>query len=343
VAEPVIETRGLRKEFRTRRGRRVVAVDDLDLTVPAGGVHGFLGPNGSGKTTTIRMLLGLAAPSAGEMRLFGVPVPRRLPSVIDRVGAVVEQPKFLPGFTGRRNLTLLGRSIGVPSVRVDAAIEQVGLAGRENDRYKTYSLGMKQRLAIAATLLKSPQLLILDEPTNGLDPAGIRDIRDTIRELAETGVTVLLSSHILAEVQQVCDSVSIIGQGRLLASGTVGELVGRARSGGVWVGVADPARAVSLLSEARLRVTRDRHHLYVEGVQDPAKITRLLAGQGIFVRELVPDRPDLEQIFLELTGGHGLGNRSDHGPGGRSGAGDDPGDDVLPLDLLFESRTPEAH
>ena len=337
MAEPVIETRGLRKEFRNRRGRHVVAVDDLDLEVPSGGVHGFLGPNGSGKTTTIRMLLGLASPSAGEMRLFGEPVPKRLPAVIDRVGAVVEQPKFLPGFSGRRNLVLLARSIGVPAKRVDAALEQVGLAGRGNDRYKSYSLGMKQRLAIAATLLKSPELLILDEPTNGLDPAGIRDIRDTIRELAETGVTVLLSSHILAEVQQVCDSLSIIGKGRLLASGTVSELVGRARSGGVWVGVQDPARATALLDSSPFRVTRDRHHLYVEGADDPADITRLLADEGVYVRELVPDRPDLEEIFLELTGDHGLGGSAGRR---RPGTGDGPpADDVLSLDLLFDSPT----
>ncbi len=177
----VIETEGLRKEFRGRRGTRV-AVRDLDLAVPAGGVHGFLGPNGSGKTTTIRMLLGLAHATQGRMRLFGEEVPQHLPAVIDRVGAVVESPKFSPHLSGRRNLLLLSRSIGAPAARVDAAVETVGLTGRDRDRYKSYSLGMKQRLAIAATLLKDPQLLILDEPTNGLDPAGIREIRDTIRD-----------------------------------------------------------------------------------------------------------------------------------------------------------------
>src|SRR5690242_8935751 len=163
----VVETTGLRKAFRTRRGRKVVAVDSLDLAVPSGGVHGFLGPNGSGKTTTIRMLLGLAHATAGRMRLFGEEVPRRLPAVVDRVGAVVESPKFSPNFTGRQNLTLLARSIGAPTTQVDAAVETVGLTGRDRDRYKSYSLGMKQRLAIAATLLKQPELLILDEPTNG--------------------------------------------------------------------------------------------------------------------------------------------------------------------------------
>jgi ABC-2 type transport system ATP-binding protein len=304
VPDLVIETRGLRKEFRTRRGKHVVAVEDLDLAVPRGGVHGFLGPNGSGKTTTIRMLLGLASASSGEMRLFDEPVPKRLPQVIDRIGAVVEQPKFLPGFTGRRNLTLLARSIGVPKTRVTSAIAQVGLAGREDDRYRTYSLGMKQRLAIAATLLKSPELLILDEPTNGLDPAGIRDIRDMIRDLGETGVTVLLSSHILAEVQQVCDSVSIIGAGRLLSSGRVEELVGREQSGGVRVGVTarDTDRAQALLAADGLRVTREGNHLYVHLVPDPTRITRLLAEDEIYVRELTPDRPDLESVFLRLTG-----------------------------------------
>src|SRR6476469_3736226 len=209
--ELVVETTGLHKEFRTRRGRRVVAVDHLDLAVPAGGVHGFLGPNGSGKTTTIRMLLGLAHPSAGTMLLFGKEVPKHLPSVIDKVGAVVEMPKFLPNFTGRQNLQVLAQTIGAPRSAIDAAVDRVSLTGRDKDRYKSYSLGMKQRLAIAATLLKDPELLILDEPTNGLDPAGIREIRDMIRELGASGVTVLISSHILAEIQQVCDAATIIG------------------------------------------------------------------------------------------------------------------------------------
>jgi ABC-2 type transport system ATP-binding protein len=300
VSETVIETRGLRKEFRTRRGRHVVAVADLDLRVPAGGVHGFLGPNGSGKTTTIRMLLGLARPSSGEMRLFGEPVPRRLPQVMDRVGAVVEQPKFVPTFSGRRNLSLLARSIGVPAARVDTALGQVGLTGRERERYRGYSLGMKQRLAIAATLLKSPDLLILDEPTNGLDPAGIRDIRDMIRGLGESGVTVLLSSHILAEVQQVCHSVSIIGNGRLLASGDVHDLIdGRAAT--TRVVVADPAAAARVLLEAGHRVSRDGSSLQVEGVSDPAALNRLLADQGIYLSELSRVRADLESVFLQLT------------------------------------------
>ena len=300
MSELVIETSGLRKEFRTRRGRHIVAVQDLDLAVPSSGVHGFLGPNGSGKTTTIRMLLGLARASKGEMRLFGERVPQRLPQVMDKVGAVVEQPKFVPTFTGRQNLTLLARSIGIPHKRVDAAIAQVGLADREQERFKGYSLGMKQRLAIAATLLKNPDLLILDEPTNGLDPAGIRDIRDMIRELGESGVTLLLSSHILAEVQQVCHSVSIIGNGRLLVSGDVDKLTG-ITSDTFRVGVHDTREAARTLEKSGYRITREGETLSVTGVARGEDITRLLAEKAMFVRELTPVRPDLESVFLQLT------------------------------------------
>ena len=318
--ELVIETSGLRKEFRTRRGRHVVAVDNLDLAVPTGGVHGFLGPNGSGKTTTIRMLLGLARPSNGEIHLFGEPVPGRLPQVMARIGAVVEQPKFVPTFSGRKNLTLLAHSVGVSTHAVDASLAQVGLSGREKERFKGYSLGMKQRLAIAATLLKSPDLLILDEPTNGLDPAGIRDIRTMIRELGESGVTVLLSSHILAEVQQVCHSVSIIGKGRLLASGAVEDLVGEGSVKQVRVGVVHPAAAHRVLVAARYRVTREGDRLVVEGADHAEDITRALAQHDIYVRELTPVRADLESVFLQLTKDAGLEPQPE--PVSRSAPGD---------------------
>ncbi len=306
----VIETTALRKEFRTRRGRRVVAVDALDLAVPAGGVHGFLGPNGSGKTTTIRMLLGLARPSRGQMHLLGQPVPQRLPQVMPHIGAVVEQPKFVPTFSGRKNLLLLARSAGVPRSAVDAALTQVGLEGRERERFKTYSLGMRQRLAIAATLLRSPRLLILDEPTNGLDPAGIRDIRTMVRSLGESGVTVLLSSHILAEVQQVCHSVSIIGNGRLLATGPVDNLVGASTVRSFTVGVADPGAATDVLKRAGYRVRRDGARLAVEGDTRPGNagedIAKVLAERGIYVRELTPVHENLESVFLRLTQGDSL-------------------------------------
>ena len=314
MTDLVIETTGLRKEFRDRRGRRRVAVAGLDLAVPAGGVHGFLGPNGSGKTTTIRMLLGLARATRGSMRLFGTDVPRRLPQVIDRIGAVVESPKFSPNFTGRQNLQLLARTLGTPTSRVDAAIETVSLTGRDGDRYKSYSLGMKQRLAIAATLLKEPSLLILDEPTNGLDPAGIREIRDTIRDLSQSGVTVLLSSHILAEVQQVCTSATIIGNGRMLASGTVEDLL-RSGTSSFRVGVSDPGAAVGVLGEAGFTVTRSADLLEVETERPGSDVARALAAHDLWVESLVPVRQDLESFFLELTADDTLG----HASGGATG------------------------
>ncbi|GEP34210.1 multidrug ABC transporter ATP-binding protein [Nocardioides szechwanensis] len=312
MSDLVIETTGLRKEFRSRRGGLRVAVNDLDLAVPRGGVHGFLGPNGSGKTTTIRMLLGLARASKGSMELFGHPVPSALPQVIDRIGAVVESPKFSPNFSGHQNLTLLARSIGVPKARVDAAVETVGLTGRDRDRFKSYSLGMKQRLAIAATLLKDPELLILDEPTNGLDPAGIREIRDTIRDLGERGVTVLLSSHILAEVQQVCTSATIIGNGRMLASGPVDELL-QGGPASMRVDVPDPTAAHRVLDGAGFVVTTpaDGASLLVES-DDPSRVTQVLGEAGIWLSALTPVRRDLESVFLELTEADTLGHTLGH-------------------------------
>ena len=323
-----IATRGLRKTFRSVRGRRV-AVHGLDLDVPAGGVHGFLGPNGSGKTTTIRMLLGLTRADAGTMHLFGTPVPQRLPQVISRVGAIVESPKFFPTFTAEKNLTLLADAIGTPRTRVGEVLEEVGLGGRGKDAFRGYSLGMKQRLAIAATLLKSPDLLIFDEPTNGLDPAGISEIRRTMRRLADEGRTVLVSSHILSEVEQIADTVSIIGRGRVLAQGSVAGLIGGG-GGSVEVGVAHPGAAVRILREAGFtaewleqRKGSDAAdalgHLEASAYEDdsasgrllvtgaePAEITRVLGQQGLWVDRLVPSRRGLEQIFLELTQGEGL-------------------------------------
>src|SRR5688500_10234001 len=182
-----IEIEGLRKEYRRWRGRRTMAVDGLDLSVPEGGVFGFLGPNGSGKTTTIRCLLGLVSASAGHCRVLGADVPRSLPTVIERVGSVVETPALFPSFSGRRNLVLLGRLHGISPRAVDAVLERVGLAERGRDLVKRYSLGMRQRLGIAAALLKDPSVLVLDEPANGLDPAGIREIRELLRSLGAEG------------------------------------------------------------------------------------------------------------------------------------------------------------
>jgi ABC-2 type transport system ATP-binding protein len=306
MGEAIVETRGLRKEFNGRRGRQV-AVADLDLTVRQGEVHGFLGPNGSGKTTTIRMLLGLASATEGTMALFGQPVPDHLPEVMGRIGAVVESPKFSPNFTGRQNLLLLARTVGVTDARVDQAVETVGLTGRDRQLYKTYSLGMKQRLAIAATLLKDPALLILDEPTNGLDPAGIREVREVIRDLGSAGVTVLLSSHILAEVEQVCSSATILGNGRTLASGSVSELIGTVTTQRVVAPDADRARTA--LETDGLRSTAAEDGTLLVETADAGRVTRVLGEAGVWLTEISPVRADLESVFLELTEGQSLGGR----------------------------------
>ena len=306
-----IETNGLRKTYRSRKGQQV-AVAELDLRVPRGGVHGFLGPNGSGKTTTIRMLLGLIHADAGEMRLFDQVVPAALPEVIGRIGAIVEQPRFFPAFSGRKNLALLAQGIGAPPTRVAEVLDEVGLGDRGRDRFRTYSLGMKQRLAIAGTLLKDPELLIFDEPTNGLDPAGIHEIRATMRGLAERGKTVLVSSHILSEVQQVADTVSIIGRGRLIATGHVDEILASADSQTVQVGVSEPDRARQLLEAAGFVVVQAGPVLTV-GIRDKrqrfdfSRVTRVLAQQDLYVHELIPVRADLESVFLELTAEEHLG------------------------------------
>jgi len=295
---PAVRIAGLRKSYRAG-----TAVADLKMTVPAGGVHGFLGPNGSGKTTTIRLLLGLLRAEAGSMELFGEPVPARLPQVIDRVGAIVEQPRFFENFSGRKNLALLAQGIGVPINRVGEVLEQVGLAARASSAFRTYSLGMKQRLAVAATLLKSPDLLIFDEPTNGLDPQGIHEFRTTMRALADSGRTVLVSSHILSEVQQIADTVTIIARGRALAEGPVATLLAGATDP-VRVSVADLVRATEVLTRAGLAVQPDAASLLVTrigGPVQPAEVARVLGEQGLWVSELSVQRRNLEELYLQLT------------------------------------------
>lgn len=313
-----VRTTNLRKTYLARGGRRV-AVQGLSMSVPLGGVHGFLGPNGSGKTTTIRMLLGLIRADSGTAEVFGEPVPSRLPSVIDRVGAIVEAPKFFPSFTGRQNLRLLADAIGSPLTRIDEVLAATHLGDRGRDKFGSYSLGMKQRLAIAATLLKDPDLLIFDEPTNGLDPAGIREVRDTMRSLGEQGKTVLVSSHILAEVEHVADTVSIIGHGVLLAEGRVSEIMGDSGAARVRVTVASPDRAIEVLEAEGLAVSRDGDRLVVTA-EDPAAVTRALAGHGLYLTELTPVRADLESVFLALTAEQGLGSEADRIAGGAGGA-----------------------
>jgi ABC-2 type transport system ATP-binding protein len=287
----------------TRRGRPPQrALDGLDLVVESGGVHGFLGPNGSGKTTSIRVLLGLVRADSGEVRLLDRPVPTGLPEVIGGVGALVETPLFFPGFSGRRNLRLLAEAAGLPHSRVEEVLEQVDLRDRAEDRFKGYSLGMKQRLGIAAALLKSPRLLILDEPSNGLDPAGIRDVRELIRRLGRDGsTTVLLSSHLLAEIEQVADSVSIMTHGRCIASGPVHEVLAGRSSGDVRLRVPDRAAAAAVLAGAGYTVTPTDDGLLVAAVPHPGEVTRVLAEHGHYLEELTPVAADLESAFLALT------------------------------------------
>jgi ABC-2 type transport system ATP-binding protein len=297
-----IEIEGLRKEYRSVRRGTTVAVDGLDLDVPEGGVFGFLGPNGAGKTTTIRCLLGLVAPGAGQLRMLGADVPRALPSVIRRVGAIVETPALFPRFSGRRNLTILGRIDGIGPSAVDAALARVGLAERADDLVRTYSLGMKQRLGIAAALLKDPSVLLLDEPANGLDPAGIVEVRGLLRSLGAEGRTVFVSSHILSEVQHTADRVAILARGRLVTSGPVDEVLATRQGAGVLVRLRDARAGLDVLLGAGFDATLADGMVRVSIAPDDGdRVSRVLAEAGLFPVELRPDEVDLETVFLELT------------------------------------------
>jgi ABC-2 type transport system ATP-binding protein len=299
----VIEINGLQKEYRRLRGGRVRAVDGLDLDISQGGVFGFLGPNGSGKTTTIRCLLGLIKPTSGVCRILGAdPADPGFEKVIRRIGSIVETPAMYPGFSGRRNLEILGRIDRIGRDRISEVLEGVGLSERGGDRVKTYSLGMKQRLGIAAALLKDPELLILDEPANGLDPAGIKEVRELVRRLGGEGRTVFVSSHILSEVRQMCDRVAILSRGRCVAEGPVGRVLDAGRATGMLVRVEDGVRAAAILNAAGFESAEIDGMLRVgTPASDGARITKILADAGIYLSELRPDEEDLEEIFLKLT------------------------------------------
>ena len=298
----VIEVEGLRKEYRRLRGRPRLALDGLDLSVPEGGVFGFLGPNGSGKTTTIRCLLGLVRPSGGRVAVLGASVPTGLPGVIGRIGSIVETPALFPTMSGRRNLSLLGRIDGHGPRTVDAVLDRVGLVERGDDLVKTYSLGMRQRLGLAAALLKDPALLILDEPANGLDPAGIREIRLLLRALAAEGRTILVSSHQLAEVQLTCDAVAILDRGRAVTAGRVADVLSGGASG-LLVRVADPVIGRAALVAAGFEVVDAAPLLRVVAPPGAAEdITRVLAASDQWVSELRVEEVSLEDLFLAMTG-----------------------------------------
>jgi ABC-2 type transport system ATP-binding protein len=301
----VIEVAGLRKQYRRLRGGSQVAVDGLDLAVPQGGVFGFLGPNGAGKTTTIRCLLGLVAPTAGTCRLLGADVGGELRRVAGRVGSMVETPALFPTMTGRRNLELLGRLHRIGPRRVAEVLERVGLAERADDLVKRYSLGMRQRLGLAAALLKDPEVLILDEPANGLDPAGIKEVRDLLRGLGGEGRTVFVSSHLLSEVRQTCDRVAILARGRCVAAGPVAEVLTNGHGAGLLVRLEDPQRGGAVLAAAGIPASLDGNRLRVAlAPEQAATITHALADQGLYLTELRPDEADLETVFLQLTAEH---------------------------------------
>jgi ABC-2 type transport system ATP-binding protein len=300
----VIETEGLGKVYRRIRGGSQVALSGLDLAVPEGGVFGFLGPNGSGKTTTIRCVMGLIRPSSGHARVLGVDAQRELHEVVRRIGSLVEAPTPFPTFSGRRNLMLLARIDGIGRARVDAVLDRVGLAPRADDLVRAYSLGMRQRLGIAAALLRDPELLILDEPANGLDPAGIKEIRDLLRALGTEGRTVFVSSHLLNEVQQICDQVAILSHGRCIASGPVADVLTRGRHESMLVRVEPLDRAAEVLRTAGITVTVDDGGVLKAAVpsSEAARVTRALANAGLYLSELRPEAVSLETVFLELTG-----------------------------------------
>jgi ABC-type multidrug transport system ATPase subunit len=303
VTDLAVSTRGLVKRF-----GEVAAVDRIDMAVPSGSVYGFLGPNGSGKTTTIRMLLGLAFASDGEIELLGERVPDRVATVLPRVGSLVEGPAFHPYLSGRANLARLDAADqladgGTSRERIDAALDRVGLLAAARKRYRAYSLGMRQRLAIAAALLQPRDLLVLDEPTNGLDPQGTREVRHLISSLAEDGTTVLVSSHLLSEVEQVCSHVGVMRQGRLVTQGTVAEVRSGARPTAI-VTTHEPDAAAAVLRDLGLAaiatsptgVTADPGHA------QPEAIVASLVAAGVGVRGFSVESPSLEDLFVSLTG-----------------------------------------
>jgi ABC-2 type transport system ATP-binding protein len=302
----VLEVRGFTKKFGD-----FVAVDSLSFEVRRGDVYGFLGPNGSGKSTTIRAIFGLVEPTEGEIRLLGHQAGG--PGGREGVAGFVDMPGFYDYLSARDNLKILAaadrRKGEPPMTRV---LETVGLLGRERDKVKTYSTGMKQRLAIASALLREPEVLILDEPTNGLDPGGMRDVRDLIRRLNENGLTIFLSSHLLAEVEQLCNRVAVIGHGLLLAEGTIAEVVGGDNGRPGYRLVVDDAKSALRILQGTTHVTSasvaeppdglgSKEIRFAVGPEGPGPVVRDLVAGGVAVLALVPARPSLEDLFLELT------------------------------------------
>ena len=303
-----VETHGLMKSFGD-----TVAVNGVDLRIPRGCAFGYLGPNGAGKTTLIRVLLGLTRADAGEMRLLGHDVPRHRDHALARVGAIVDEPRFHGHLTGRQNLQVLAAAREAAARdRIEPALARVGILHRADDRVSKYSMGMRQRLGVAACLLGNPQLLILDEPMNGLDPAGMHEMREMIAALVAEGRTVVLSSHLLDEVERTCDAVAIVDRGQVIRQGSIGELLA-GTSTTLRVECSDPARAAELLATAGLDVTRDSGAGEAGAVEltirfpdessraGAARVAQLLIGDGIELYRLQPTQASLESWFLQVT------------------------------------------
>ena len=303
-----VETRGLTKRFGD-----TAAVDNVDLRIPRGCAFGYLGPNGAGKTTLIRVLLGLTRADAGEMRLLGHEVPRHRDVALARVGAIVDEPRFHGHLSGRQNLQILAAAREPAArVRIEPALTRVGILHRADDRVAKYSMGMRQRLGVAACLLGDPQLLILDEPMNGLDPAGMHEMREMIAALVAEGRTVVLSSHLLDEVERTCDAVAIVDRGQVIRQGPIGELLA-GTSTTLVVECSDPARAATVLTAANLDVapgTGAGSHATpglmirlpdTSARSDAARVAQLLVEQGIELYRLQPTQASLESWFLQVT------------------------------------------
>ena len=289
---PPLEVRGL-----TKRYGSTLAVDNLSFAVPPGRITGFLGPNGAGKTTTLRTLLGLVRPSSGEALVTGVPY-RRLADPARTVGAVLEATSFHPGRSGRNHLRVIAAADGIPRARVEEVLEHVELAGAAGRRVGGYSLGMRQRLSVAGALLGSPRLLVLDEPANGLDPEGIRWLRNFLRSFADDGGTVFISSHVLAEVAQLADEVVIIHHAKLIAHESLEALTARA-AGGTLVRSPEAEQLSTRLAEAGIEAKREGNELRV--TVEPERVGEIAAAAGIVLHELRVEEASLEEVFLELT------------------------------------------
>jgi ABC-2 type transport system ATP-binding protein len=293
----------------SKRFRKVIAVNNASFTVRRGDVFGLLGPNGAGKTTIIRMLVGLIKPSAGAASVFGFDPQTQRREVLLRTSAILEAPALYPRLSGYDNLRAMGYASGMNDLsRIHEVVQLIGMADRAKDRFETYSLGMKQRLCIAASLLTNPDLIILDEPTNGLDPAGMRDIRDLIKNLAQQGRTVLLSSHLLNEVQQVCNRVAILQRGGVIAEGSVSELLSGHASIRIRVQTDEQDKALAILQKKgwqdKIQV-EDGYLIVNSPAEEGAALNEALATNGIFASEIKSGSISLEEYYLSLTGANG--------------------------------------